>query len=368
MIQPNAKIVIASVLKPVDDVRNYEKIGCSLAKQAGLEVHILGTEGNIQKGRILPHSWKPFRRLSFGRLMIQWQYLTKLKAIRPDLIVVTTHELLLASVLYKMTFGAKIIYDVQEDYFKNLWHQHFYPALLRHMMAIVLRMIEYMCSPFISAFFLAEKTYLNDLNFIGNRGLVLDNKSLEIAPKNKPEHCKVVFTGTISHYSQATESIELFLKLKGEILEAEMVVVGYCPQASYRQTLERNYGSKVRLKIEDRPVSHSEIVKEIATSHLAIIGYQPDPVNHQKIPTKLYEYIVAGVPFLVQENTLWATEGVRLGTAIPIDFKSPNFTRLREHIASSQSKSSLISECLWSKNEGKLFEKVSSIIHFDLHS
>ncbi len=368
MIQRNAKIVIASVLKPVDDVRNYEKIGCSLAKQAGYEVHILGTEGNIQKGRILPHSWKPFKRLSFGRIKIQWQYLSKLKSLRPEVLIVTTHELLLASVLHKMTFGAKIIYDVQEDYFKNLWHQHFYPAVLRHAMAIVLRIIEYACSPFIATFVLAEKTYLNDLNFIGNRGLVLDNKSLEIPLQKKSTKFKVVFTGTISHYSRAAESIELFLKLKLEIPEAEMVIIGYCPQANYRQKLERKYGSKVYMKIKDRPVPHDEIVMEISTSHLAIIGYQPSPVNHHKIPTKLYEYIVAGVPFLVQENTLWAEEGERLGAAIAIDFKSPNFTDIRDRIASLQYKSSVPSQCLWSENEAELLKKISSIIHFNLHS
>ncbi|MEQ9230923.1 MAG: glycosyltransferase, partial [Cyclobacteriaceae bacterium] len=136
MIQRNAKIVIASVLKPVDDVRNYEKIGCSLAKEDSLEVHILGTIGKVSDSKISAHLWKPFRRLSFGRLMIQFHYLKKLRVLKPDLLIVTTHELLLASVLLKAFFSTKIIYDVQEDYFKNLWHQHFYPPVLRHVMAI----------------------------------------------------------------------------------------------------------------------------------------------------------------------------------------------------------------------------------------
>lgn len=364
MIKQKTKIVIASVLKPVDDVRNYEKIGISLARRNDLEIHVMGTRGASTNEAIHFYPWLGFKRLSFSRLLIQLKYWKKLRMIKPKIIIPTTHELLIMSVLHRLLYGSKIVYDVQEDYFKNLWHQHFYPPIVRHLIALMIRVMEVACSPFISAYSLAEKTYQKDIGFVRKKSVVLDNRSSPIILHSKNNtSLKVVFTGTVSHYSKAAESIELFLLLKEQISEAEMTVIGYCPKHSYQENLIKKYGKKVTLKLSDKPVPHAEIINEIARSDLGIIGYQPDPVNRHKMPTKLYEYVVAELPYLVQENTLWSEEGKRLGGAIPIDFEQPDFIEIQSQISDWKKKKFKTDECLWSNNEPKLLDSISSILN-----
>lgn len=358
----NAKIAIASVLKPVDDVRNFEKIGASLAKISGYSVTTLGIQGNADTAENMTfQTWKPFKRLSLGRLRVQYQFWQAMRKLKPDLIIVTTHELLVASVLYKVFFKCKLVYDVQEDYFKNLWHQRFYPSGIRHLAAIVIRMVELLSAPFFNAFFLAEAIYEKDIRFTRKRCVVLDNKSLPIT-KLDSKGFKVVFTGTVSHYSKAAESIELFLKLKDAIPEASMTIIGYCPKLSYKRKLQGEFGDKVTLCLSDSPVAHSEIVEQIATASLAIIGYDPNPINEYKIPTKLYEYTAARLPYLVRRDSYWAEIGEELGNAIPVDFEQPDLEQIKSILMSKSKYAIPESTCLWISNEKLLMEKIDDII------
>src|SRR5687768_5179462 len=88
-------IVIASVLKPIDDSRMYEKIGLSLACTGQYDVHIIGCESSaIQNSKAKQHPIKKFRRVSLGRLMAPWRILFKTLSLKPDVFIIATHELL----------------------------------------------------------------------------------------------------------------------------------------------------------------------------------------------------------------------------------------------------------------------------------
>ena len=104
-----------------------------------------------------------------------------------------------------------------------------------------------------------------------------------------------------------------------------MTVIGYTPNKSYRNLLESLYKNHpdIELKLSSEPVPHSLIIEEISSASLAIIGYAPNAVNRNKIPTKLYEYVAANLPYLVQQNTLWSEVGGALGGAISINFNQP---------------------------------------------
>jgi len=315
--------VIASVLKPVDDVRNYEKIGKSLASDN--EVVILGTETQAENKPAIKHySWHPFRRLRLSRLKVQWAFWKKLKQEKPDIIIITTFELLKTVMFYRLFHKTRVVYDVQEDYFRNLWYQSFYPPVIRHTAAIAIRSLEWLSTPLISKFLLAEKVYANDIGFVKKKAVILENKTCPIPDNKNRKPFKVVFTGTISQYTQAKESIELYLRIKHSLPESEMVVIGYTPNLAYHDMLISRFADKVNLKISRKPVPHQEIVDEISKARLGIIGYEPNPVNEKKVPTKLFEYTEARLPYLVQSGTHWAHVGKMLGGAIPIEFNQPD--------------------------------------------
>jgi glycosyltransferase involved in cell wall biosynthesis len=366
MSKKKTKIVIASVLKPVDDVRNYEKIGCSLAKLKDCEITMLGvaSKKNSQNENIQFLPWRSFDRLSIGRLNVQLAFVKKLFILKPQLVIVTSHELLIMAVIGRLFVGYQLIYDVQEDYYKNLSHQHFYPWIIRKIMAVSIRCTEWLTRPFISHYLLAEEMYLNDLAFTKNKRTVIDNKSLAITNQSTQQF-KVIFTGTISDYSKCLESIELYQKLKSSLPNPTLVVIGYCPSVNYLNQLKKKsrLDESIQLLILEKPVPHQEIVEHIASANLAIIGYECNPVNVFKIPTKQYEYTAARLPYLVRSDTYWSELGSTWGGAIPIEFTSPDVKIILEFLASFDPNSVKTADALWIKNEDILLKCVDSFIN-----
>lgn len=364
MLKKKTKIVIASVLKPVDDVRNYEKVACSLAKEEMYELFMMGTIGtkNDYDSTIHLLPWPPFQRLSIARFLIQFRYFFQLKKVRPQLVIITTHELLLTSVFYRLFFKTTLVYDVQEDYHRNLQYQHFYPAIVRLPLAQLIRLTEKLCAPFIHHFLLAEAVYEQDIPFVKRCFIIIDNKSLPIQKLEKKGTFKVVFTGTISSYSQAIESIQLFEKIAPSFDNPQLTVIGYCPSARYRKKLVTFQSDVINLILSDKPVPHSQIVHEIATAHLAIIGYSPNPINELKIPTKQYEYTAAQLPYLVRKDTHWSRLGEQLGGAIPVDFDDLDAKKIRTLFDNLDISSIQHAAAEWTENEQKLRETIANIL------
>ncbi|MCF6360342.1 MAG: glycosyltransferase, partial [Cyclobacteriaceae bacterium] len=174
------KILIASFLKPVNDIRSYSKIAQSLALNSSYSVYCIGYPTNIElrdnKIKLLPLSY--FNKSGFGRLLARWQAFKLYVKVKPELIIVNSPDLLIITCLYKILFGSQIIYDIRENYFRNLWYQQNYSWGTRHFFALVIRSKEVILSPLFSHFILAEKVYEKQLNFIGNRFSVIENKSL----------------------------------------------------------------------------------------------------------------------------------------------------------------------------------------------
>src|SRR5690606_8100328 len=144
-------LVIASVLKPVNDTRLFEKFGLSISQTNKYEVNIIGFCS--KKLQYFPsihfHPLFNFPRNSWKRLLSSWKYYKTLLKLKPDIIIVTTSELLLVTVVYKILFGAEIYYDIQENYYRNIRFTDTYLQLLRLPLATFVRGIEYLTSPFI---------------------------------------------------------------------------------------------------------------------------------------------------------------------------------------------------------------------------
>src|SRR5687768_10146092 len=96
----NRTIVIASVLKPVNDTRMFEKMGITLSNTKSYKVHIIGfAPPSIPATSIKLHPLKPFKRLSFDRLLAPWKVLRKVLSLKPSLLIITTHELLVPAII-----------------------------------------------------------------------------------------------------------------------------------------------------------------------------------------------------------------------------------------------------------------------------
>ena len=171
-------IAIISVLKPVDDTRNYEKVAASISNTNKYDVNIIGFSAKRipENTNITFHPIFSFNRTSFKRLGASVSVWKKLLKLKPELIIVTAVELLIVSILYKILFGVKIIYDIQENYFRNIVYTDAFSSLIKYPIALLVRFNELVSSVFVSRFFLAEKIYRDQLRFAASNSVTIENK------------------------------------------------------------------------------------------------------------------------------------------------------------------------------------------------
>lgn len=327
------KIVLASVLKPVDDTRMYEKFGISLSQTNKYDINIIGfsSKNILTYQSISFHPLFNFKRLSYKRITASWKYYKKLLKVKPDIIIVTTAELLIVSVYYKILFGSKLLYDVQENYYRNIRYGPAFPTWARPVLAASVRAVEYLTRPWIDHYFLAERAYVKELGFNRNKSVVIENKYKPLSTpvhKSKPTIGKTVllYSGTIAENYGIFEAI----KFTNSISEYEpgiiLKIIGYCAHGStikkLKEAIKRN--ENIELIGGNELVPHHLIIQAIQQAHFAIVPYQPDKSIQNRFPTKIYEYLAHQLPMIIQNHKLWVEYCQKYQSCIPIDFKNYN--------------------------------------------
>lgn len=337
------KVILASILKPVDDSRTYEKIGYSLSQTKKYDVNIIGFQSkNITY--VLPnitlHPAFSFNRLHISRILAPLTCLRYFIKHRPDLIIFNTHELIIASVIYKMLFGTKLCYDVRENYYRNIKYGQGFPGLLKLFLAAYVRGKEYLSRPFIDHYFIAEKNYEREFTFTHGKSTIIQNKFHNIYRKTRTRSGvfnRLIFTGTLAETTGVFEAIDLAISLHKIHPKIRLKIVGRGVQKSVIKRIEK-YAEKypwISVVGGRDLVSHSQIIEAISEADLGLICYPKNKSTEGAIPTKLYEYLALQLPIVLQCNPLWEEVCAPYNASINIDYRSAQiqdlWTQIRTH-------------------------------------
>ncbi len=324
---PFKKILIASVLKPVDDNRLYHKIALGLAPH--YEVHLIGYEGHTLNSAYQNiHLHGAFR---FGRTsLVRWTAIPRLikclNEIKPDFLIISAVELLPIVFYLKIKANKlkkiKIIYDIQEDYFKNIISQNVYPGLLKPILATFLRLLEKKTAKYISLYVLAEKNYKDDIAFLktapSGSVIVLENKlpnsigtskkEINISYKEKTE-LKILIYGNISENYGTEKAILIINQLN--LIQTDCIytltIVGNCFIEKYLEKLTElaSIYKYIHLNIKNKPIKYELVLDYLKQSDIVLMPYQINESNKDRIPTKFYECLAFHKPMLISLNSYW---------------------------------------------------------------
>ena len=318
------------MLKPVNDIRMTGKIGTALAAE-GHEIHVIGYPVALPSpGEMTFHPLRPFHRISLRRLFMPWTVFRKVLRLRPDVLIITTHELLLAGIFLRMIQRrVRLIYDVQENYFRNVIYTGTFPSPLKYVMASYVRIKEWCAMPFIHHFLLAERTYSDELPLTGRPYTIIENKSLEISAKAPPiephDAIRFVFSGTLATSTGVFTAIRLMARMHKFEPKVHLTLAGYCADALVFEKIKKEIAGKdyITLVGGDRLVPHEEIVRCMTTSHAGIIAYTDNPATRNRIPTKLYEYLECRMPMVMVPNPVWEALCKPYAAAVLFDPQNP---------------------------------------------
>jgi len=377
---PDKVAVIASVLKPVDDTRMYEKLGHSIRESNKYRVNIIGfdTKKPVDDGSVSFYPLYKGGRTGWRRITAGWQFYRKLKQLKPDLIIICSPELLPAAAWYKVWNGGRLWYDVQENYQWNIRYQSAYPALLKPFLSVMIALIEHGTRPLIDHYLLAERGYLKELGFAQGKCMVLENKFVPLAmeptgaisesqsrlqvltpniyltkdretnpgttsqdgnrqPNSDIKH--LVFTGTCSKENGILEALELTTRLIQQGLPVQMKIVGQVPDPNILKiirTMQVSYDEgTIELIGDGQLVPHQTIMECAATADFGLVAHQPNPSNENCIPTKIYEYLGLRIPMIIQKHPLWESVVELYQAATVIEYQNIDPDALWEQLANT---------------------------------
>lgn len=307
-------IILASILKPVDDVRLYGKIGQSLAKAYPQDqFHFVGFRPKQTPPEVAHnvhlHPLYHFKRLSWRRIGAGIRFFRKLWRLKPDIIVVATFELLLPAYVYSWFCKVKLVYDVQENYARNVRYTQVFPEVLRLPLALGIRGIERLVHRCIKQYLLAETCYAQEMPFLQGKSTVIANK-ISLRVEGTPPHRTkglLVYSGTVSGAYGVFRAINWATKLHQRQTHICLLIVGHCPQERDWQRLQQlaEKHAFVQLEISQTPVPHQKIVYWLQQAQFALLPYQINRSVKNRIPTKFYECVALKTPMLVQHNEAW---------------------------------------------------------------
>lgn len=323
------RIVIGSILKPVDDVRHFHKLALSMAKANKYEINIIGFKS--KKSPVHPNIvFQPvfsFRRISLQRLFAPLRFLKILLQLKPELVIVNSPELLPVSSLNKILFGGIVIYDIQENYYLNIRFLSPMPAFMKPLAAWAVRLQERLSAPWVDHFLLAEKSYTN-LPFIGSRYTLLENKAPDQPPRPEttlgvrlPGTSPVfLFSGTLSLSYGLSDAVGAFKSIQAYIPGSRLLICGKSHDESSLQFLEElSLDKSVEVRGGKDGVPHAHIIRAIQQADVGLVFYQENRAINECFPTKIWEYMSHRLPMVIQPGKPWTAWCLEKKTAVVYD-------------------------------------------------
>lgn len=346
------KIAILSVLKPVDDVRAYQKIAKSILDNSkkitliGFEASSNSNEKNIEFVELFTSN-KNATRLGLWRFFAGYRIFKQLLKLKPTTLITCAVELLPFTLLFKFLFNSdnnpiKLVYDVQENYAFNILYQDNYPSYLKKILAFLIRSFEKLSSSFIDLYLLAERCYLEEMPYLKKtKYIFLENKFLIENERNfntfnsypsdylETKKIKFLIYGSFSKTYGTLEGILFFKKLEKEVqkngFSATLLLAGYCSDSEYSKKIQEAIKDKNSIclfnetidKPISSPISHEILLEQLQKTDFVILPYLFNKSTQNCIPTKFYECLAYQKPMLISRNGNWGVEienwGVEIG-------------------------------------------------------
>ena len=301
----SVKICHITSVHPPDDVRIFTKECDSSVKQGFTTIELNGTINGIQnKNDVQIIGLKT----SSNRILNTIQFCIKVLLLVPrlkiDICQIHDPELLILGYLIKKTMKLKIIYDIHEDYPRQLLSKRYLPESTK-------RIVSFLVEHFENAISKSFDYLITVTPFIKSRFAKISKTPIEIIanyPKKKEfdfdqmnsskEINRFCYVGGLWKERGIFELIELFKRLP----QCELVLAGkFNTKDEWIKFEIAKYKNIKYLGF----LSRLEIPKLLQSSIAGLVMLHPIRNYRESFPIKMFEYMAAGIPVIASNFPLW---------------------------------------------------------------
>ncbi|MFB6247606.1 MAG: glycosyltransferase family 4 protein [Salinibacter sp.] len=314
---------LTTVHRPFDPRIFHKQLGS--LREAGFDTHLIAPhDGAEQRDGITLHPLPTGRRAWPTRLPLQLLAYRKARALDADLYQIHDPELIPSAVLLRKSTGARVVYDMHEDYRTKgaVWGR-------------ILRALERWGFRWLDHVVLAERSYrpiVRDEDVSYTCILNYFRPLEENAPPTRSETADVtgptrlLYTGTVADSRGLRTMIDLAATIREQGRSERISIVGVCNRDRQRAAAERHIqsadlGKVVTRKGWDTYVPSSEMAPYYHRADVGLALFDPHPNYVESVPTKFYEYLHYGLPIICSDFPLWRefVEENDCGAVVPPD-------------------------------------------------
>lgn len=302
---PPVRVVHITSVHPADDVRILTK-ECRALADAGYDVLLVAPHDRDEildgiRIRAVQGATSRPKRMTWT----VWQCYRAAMATGATICHIHDPELLWAAVLLKLR-GRTVVYDAHEDVPRQVLSKPWIPPLARRPVALAVSAVEWFASRFVDAVVAATPHIA--AHFPNGKTVTVQNFARRdelVSPGALPYQQRprsVVYVGTIAGIRSAREMVQAVGHASADA-EATLVLVGAFADVELQKELEALGGWRFAqfLGVQSR----HQVAALLGQARVGLVLFYPSPNHVQSYPTKLFEYMAAGVPVVASDFPLW---------------------------------------------------------------
>ena len=320
-LPPGKRVAHLTVVHAADDTRIFVKECRSLAR-AGYDVHLVAPD--VEEGVVDGVHLHPVRRAPGGRLSRMTDSVFEVyrlaRELRADVYHVHDPELLPVALLLR-AIRKRVIYDSHEHLPDQILTKPWVPAALRRPLARIADVGERLAARRLSAVIAAEPQVWERFDGrVAQAATVNNYPILHEFPADPPDWSHkeraVCYAGSLTSLRGAREMVEAIA-----LTDAELLLAGRFSPAGLEQELASLPGWSQVSFLGHLP--RAEVGEMLRRAMAGLVVLAPAPNYLEANPTKMFEYMSAGIPVVCSNFPAWVTIVERHGCGIWVDPQSP---------------------------------------------
>lgn len=212
---------------------------------------------------------------------------------------------LLPAMLWLKASGRRVVYDMHEDTPLQVMYQHWIPARLRKPISMVMQGLEWVGSRVFDGLIAAEpdiaQRFPSRAVVVHNFPILAELGADDAVPYgDRPPH--LAYVGTITRV-RGIEELAQAMAVLPETLGARLILGGSFHPSTLEQDMRRHPGwSRVDVRGWMR---RPQVRRVLGRVRAGIVVLHPTDKYLQAYPTKLFEYMAAGIPVIASDFPVW---------------------------------------------------------------
>ncbi len=301
------------------DSRIFSK-ECRSLIQAGWRVILIApSERDDTREGVWIRAVPPRRRLARMTRGV-WDVYRVARDIPADVYHLHDPELIAAGLLLRLR-RKRVIYDAHEDLPAHILAKSWIPRRVQSLASAFSAWLLSLVGSHFSA--IVAVTEAVAARFPAHKTVVVHNfpRPEEFSASTRAPYearpANLVYIGGISELRGVREMVAATARLPSD-LEARLKLIGRCQPAILREQVQTFPGADDRVDVLGWK-STVEVAQLLAESRIGLCLLHPLPNYMESLPTKLFEYMAAGLPVIASDFPLWRTIVQQAGCGLLVD-------------------------------------------------